>query len=590
MTHQALALADQCIAIGNAMNNAQTFAEKMAEYAGKKKGAEHDEALKQAIAVIAKMEDFHLSQYQGKLAELLHINQRDLKRMVKTALTDTKTEDGENVEFTMGGYIGGFIVDMTYDPDDQQTMLAWRDPNGKIESGPRVTINNKKYAALPASNTILVNGVLFPSKLGPKKSTKELVVMIEWFIKRVYLLSNPLFAKIITYYILLTWVYDAYPAIPYLRATGEPGSGKSELMQRIGLLCYRRIIASGASSTASLFRMVEKYRGTVFLDEMDLQKSDASSDYVKFLVQGSMDGNPIFRCEEVQVDGKKEIQEIMFRTFCPKLIAMQGDFFDKAVGTRCITFQVQPRETYELVDAKVPLSQTMEMKAEALAIRNALLRWRLEMWQPSIEIDPAFYNLNITARLNQVTVPLMMLAKDDPDLQAEINTFMNEYHLYLVQDKAMTIEARIVEAMWKIYKYPDTNSAMVEKDPDGREKMKIGHVKDIANQIIAEMNMDEAGENDTKKKDVLSAQKVGHRIRERLQMEIANRTNKGFFVYWDERHMQALAKRYGVNPDELGPIVKKEAAVGASTFGKNTKPVEKSKSIQEPLPEVEDED
>ena len=547
--------------VGVLINNCSTiFVEKFAFLAGKEEGSKKDRAIKQAVEIITEMDEMSLAQKQGNLGRLLGLDQRELKRMIKAFLhEDKKDEDGEDFIFTMGGYIDGWVVDYIYDPDDGKALLAWREPNKRVDCGYKVSINGKKYAAMPPTETILKGGIQLASKLVEIKETRELAVIIEKFIKNVFLLSNPLFYKIISYYVLLTWVYDSFAAIPYLRATGEPGSGKSELMKRIGMLCYRTMSSSGASSTSSLFRMVERYKGTVLMDEMDLKDSGASAEIVKFLTQGAMEDGPIYRTEKVIVDGKEEFQETMFQTFCPKLVAMQGDFFDKAVGSRCITFPVQPRETYELKDAGIPLERTKQMKVEAQTIRNLLLRWRLENWQPQRDINPEFYNLNITARLNQVTVAILMIAENDEALRKDINKFMNEYHLYLIQDKAMSVEARIIEAMWKIYKYPDLHLVMVERNPDGREQIKIGNIKNIANQIMKEMNMDDDDkeEDDSKlkkkKKDAISAQMVGHRLREKLQFEITNRSSKGFYVIWDEKRMLAISRRYGVVHEELGP-------------------------------------
>ena len=583
--------------VGSQINACRTvFVNKFAQLAGMETGARRDEAIKAVVEVIAVMDDMTYARTQKDLAKCLDVDQRELKNMVKAIAKEEKKKDdlGDNVEYIMGGYIKGWLVESMYDPEDLKMMLAWREPNGRIDTGYTVTIDAKKYAAMPPTETIMKGGVAMASKLGALKETRELAKLIEGFVNRVYLLPNPLFAKIISYYVLLTWVYDSYPAIPYLRATGEPGSGKSELMKRIGMLCYRTMSSSGASSTSSLFRMVERYKGTVLMDEMDLRDSGASADIIKFLTQGAMEDGPIYRTEKVVIDGKEEFQETMFQTFCPKLIGMQGDFFDKAVGTRCITFQVEPRETYELRDAGIPLERTKAMKAEALAIRNLLLHWRLVNWQPQREINPDFYNENISARLNQVTVAIQMIAENDVDLRKEINHFMNEYYLYLQQDKAMSVEARIIEALWTIYKFPDTHQQMVITGTDGTEQIKVGNVKNIANTIMKFMNMDEGDEEEDdskskrKKKDAISAQMVGRRLRDKLHMPITNRTSEGFYVIWDEKRLVKLSRSYGVNPDDLGPREGVETYATSSNDGKPVqktavKPVAKKVEVQDPL-------
>lgn len=551
MTHKIIATDEQMRLINAAINESEMYIQVIARRVGAMKGAEKDQALPEFVRIAAQLPEMTYTRYESMLARTVGLTTMELRKQIKVAKKEgDKSEDGEDVEYTLGGYIDGYVVEYLYDSDDGTASLAWRTPEGRLESGSSVTIGHKKYMAMMPNETIKMGAILFPAKLGDVRDTKTLAAMIENYIKRVYLLPTPLYAKIISYYVLLTWMYASFPAIPYLRVTGEPGSGKSELMLRIALLCYRRFVAGGASSTASLFRMVDKYKGTIFMDEMDLQKSDASADMVKFLVQGNMrDGAPIIRCEEAMVDGAKVIQEIIFPVYCPKLLSMQGEFYDPAVASRCITFPIQARETYELIDAGIPLSINEPMRREAQAMRNLLLAWRLKHWQPNIEIDPAYYNTNITARLNQVTVAIQMIAEDDEPLRQEINRFMEEYQRYMTQDKNMTIEARIIEAMWVIYKF--RTAPMVDHENE-REKIKIGYVTDMANKIIKAMNM-EADEDDqsAKKKDLLSPQKVGHRLRQKLQMETSPRSRDGYSVYWDQKKMEVLSKRYGIVVDDL---------------------------------------
>ena len=200
-------------------------------------------------------------------------------------------------------------------------------------------------------------------------------------------------------------------------------------MRRLGLICYRTMTANGAGSTSSLFRALERYKGTVFIDEADIQNSDTENDMVKFYNLGAMRNNPIWRTVEVTgPDGNKDWETVSFQTFCPKLVAMRKEFRDDAVGSRSLTFKLQPREMTELKAAGIPLSITAGMREKARAMRNLLVRWRLETWQPNIEVDLEFYDLTISARLNQVAGPLLAIAAEDPEQQEEIRQNLREYY------------------------------------------------------------------------------------------------------------------------------------------------------------------
>lgn len=550
--------------VGIRLNTSPTFAEKIAEWAGKQEGADRDDALRQALTVIASMDEVMRSQYQVPLAKLLQVQQRELTRMVKTLQDQAKKKDtdGDTVVYTVGGWINGWIVEYLYNREKHTTQLAWRDPSGNIASGDSVSIDGIKYKPEPAEDTFKERGILFPSKLGELKKAGELAALIELYLNSVYILPNELTAKIISYWVLVTWLYDCFNALPYLRAIGASGAGKSELLYRVGLVSYRLLMAGGADTVSTLFRSVEHFRPTVLFDEGDIEKSDAANEVVKFFNFGAMKGHPIWRAEEsIDENGKKSYKSKMYPTYCPKMIGMRKDFKDDAVGNRCITFKIQERGMRELMARNISLEVDEDIHQRAQGIRNLMMRWRLEHWQPEIKINKAYYEMDISARLNQITGALMMVAQDDEPLREEIKGFMREYYLEMTQNKSMTIIARVIEAIIKIYKYPDTHKLMVVAEENGNEKILIGHVTKIANEIIEQMNSTDTDEDahtttdaDPKinKRD-LSPHRIGRLIRDEMQLQVSRRSNKGFFVYYDEERINELARQYGIDPAELGP-------------------------------------
>lgn len=548
----------QVKAVEKLLTDAEPFVVHAASWAGGKQGAERDSAQEIAFRLIARLDQVRASQYRNRLAEALGLTVREYDQVLKAvAATVKNTEKGKplDIDFTFGGYIQEHLVEYLYDPVSQRSRLCWRDPDGKIVEGDHLDIDGKRYLPEPPDAFVRGEGCLFPSKLGGKKNTRELVRIVEMFIRKNYLFDDPNLPRIIAYYVMLTWVYDSFNALPYLRALGEPGAGKSELMRRVGHVCYRMMAASGAATAASLFRTVEMYRGTVFIDEADLHDGgDATNDIVKFLNLGAMRGNPIWRLDEAtNMDGKRVFKPALYQTFCPKLISMRRDFKDDAVGTRSITLKLMPREPIELVKAGVHLNIDDDFKLQALEIRNLLLRWRMESWQPQIQVHETDIDLEISSRLNQVTMPLLALAAEDEDLKREIRQFLREYNAEIVLTRSMTLTARVVDAMWKIYKYPDLRIMSVWTNEVGMEYMMIGDVAKITNEIIDDMNKlgddeDDEGEESKRpkrKKDEISARRVGSIIRNELQLRVGQRITKGFPVYWDGLKMEALAKRYG---------------------------------------------
>lgn len=543
------------------LDEAPTYVEYMAEKSGMVEGAKREAAQRDVFGLVAKMGKVELAQYRDRLARLMGIKKSEFDGVLKAVSSNGSAaagkRDAEIVE-TLGGMFGavdgskGWLVEYVYEPEKNEARLAWRDPDGKTGVSDSLLIGGIKYVPKPPNGFIRDGAVLFASDLGELKSTRELVALAEMFIKRHYLLDGRFLPRIIAYYVMLTWVYDAFNALPYLRAMGEPGAGKSELMRRVGAICYRLITASGANTAACFFRTTEIYKGTVFIDEADLSDGgDMTNDLVKFINLGAMKGNPISRLEEsFDSTGKKVWEPGTFSTFGPKLIAMRKDFADKAVGSRAITIPLIEKDPIELKAAGIQLQMNEDFKRQAIIMRNLLLRWRLAHWEVEIEISEELMDLEISARLNQVTMPLLALAKDDPELLSEIRKFLRTYYAEMVLDRSMTIAARVVEAMWEIWKSPVDHAKHIKKDSTGRMYMFSSAIFKKTNAIIDEMNDggDEENEEDKKKRrrKELTGQGIVRILRDHLHIEVGKHWHEGSPVYWDEMKMKIYGKQYGV--------------------------------------------
>lgn len=542
------------------LGNAATFAEVVAAWAGMKKGADKDDAQDIAFRLILDIPKIKRSQYRKTLADLLGFSVREFDNILKDLAAGVKKEEGEPIE-TLGGIYKDesgdpWLVEYIYNPEKDEANLVYRDPSGKVGTAPYdgLLINGNRYIPRHVTDFVRRGGVLLPSELGRPKATRDLINIVEAFISAYYLLDEPFYARIMAYYVLLTWIYDAFEAIPYLRAKGDYGSGKSELMKRVGFLCYRLLMASGANSDATFFRMMEEWKGTLFVDEADLgDGGDMSNLLVKFLNLGAMRGNLISRMVE-NISGTGAKWELgSFDTFGPKLIAMRGEFKDRAVASRTITFELMGKEMIELKMRGVPLVIDGQFRADATSIRNMLLRWRMDNWQPTIAVTEDLLDVEVSARINQVTAPVKALAKDDADLQKEIERFMRVFYQQTVLERSMSLPARVVEALWNIYTQGHLRTQYVQQTSEGEEYMLIGHVAKIANQIVDEMNRlaeEEEGPTDDKKRnkkgDSLTPRGVGSIIKNTLQLPTGNRRGDGFPVFWDPLKMKILVRKYGI--------------------------------------------
>lgn len=543
---------------------AQPLVTAAADWAGGMKGADKLDAEKVVFAMVATMAQDHRSMYRKRLADALSYGVREFDNIVKDHSKTQKDGDDYPMQETLGGVIqdpdsdGEWLLEFFYDPETDTTALAYRDPEGRVKTADMkegIVIGGTRYIPKYPNSMMRDRAVLFPSRLGELKSTAELVAIVETFLKKYYLYDNKWTPRILAYYVLLTWLYDCFRALPYIRATGEAGAGKSEMLTRLGAVCYRLIVASGANTASTFFRTVDIYKGTVFIDEADLQDGgDMANDIVKFINQGAMWGRPITRMVEVvDREGRRIWEPGTFQTYCPKLIAMRREFKDDAVASRSLTFKLQPRESFELRDAGVPhfLDETFWKESEN--IRNLLVRWRLDVWEHQWDVDEwKLMDINISARLNQVTMPIKALASQDERLLKEIETFLQVYNQEMVLSRSMTFAARIIEALWKIYRYTDLRGTLVQKTTTGDEIIYVGDVAKIANELLAAeegLQEDEEDEDTQRKKrrPTMTSHLAGKIIRNELQLEVGARRKNGFPVVWMEERMKALAKRYGVD-------------------------------------------
>src|SRR5436305_1011834 len=263
----------------------------------------------------------------------------------------------------------GALLEMVYDPERRETAFvvarndAWtREPFVTLEPG-------RRLVPYGPQNNLLRNGVvLLPAEPEEYGSERELVRAVQAFLHR-YVDVSPLFETIASYYVLLTWVYDSFNELPYLRLRGDPGTGKTRFLLTVGGLCYKPIFASGASTVSPLFRLLDAVRGTLIIDEGDFRLSDERAEMVKILNNGNARGFPVLRSE---VTPQREFNPRAYAVFGPKLVATRGFFEDRALESRFLTEEMGQHRLRE----DIPINLSSAYQEEALQLRNKLLLFR----------------------------------------------------------------------------------------------------------------------------------------------------------------------------------------------------------------------
>ena len=308
----------------------------------------------------------------------------------------------------------GTLIDLVFDADAGSTALAVCPPSGDLSLADQFAMpDGELLVPYAATNNLLTSGcVLLPSGVGDLPGKAELLADLKRFIHR-YVGFSPVFEDIATHYVLLSWVYDAFNEIPYLRLAGEYGSGKTRALLVLGSLAFKGFFASGASTVSPIFHVLHEFGGTLVLDEADLRFSDATADLVKILNNGTMKGLPVLR---TMTNRYRELNPQAFRVFGPKIVAMRESFRDEALESRFLTENMNQCA----MRADIPVSLPDTMKTEAQQLRNRLLAWRFAVRQ-EVRIDPARAVPGLSPRGNQMALPLLSLV-DDPELRDAIAT------------------------------------------------------------------------------------------------------------------------------------------------------------------------
>ena len=333
----------------------------------------------------------------------------------------------------------GTLIELVYDRAKRKTALAVSRFGGlwNIEETVRVETGETLVPYSAQNNLIANECVLLPSMPVEYGLKHELLADIRAFLHR-YVDLSPLFEQVAAHYVLLTWVYDAFGELPYLRLRGEYGTGKTRGLLAIGSLCYRPFFASGASTTSPIFHTLNSFGGTLVLDEADFPYSDARADLVKILNNGTVPGMPVLR---TVVNRHKEFNPAAFKVFGPKIIAMRESFKDVALESRFLTEETGMRP----LRPDIPIQLPSALKTEALELRNRLLHFRFSEFS-RIESDTSAIVKGIEPRLNQTALSLLSVM-DDPSLRTEVQAWLVSQNERTIADRRAAPEAGVVAAL-----------------------------------------------------------------------------------------------------------------------------------------------
>ena len=143
-------------------------------------------------------------------------------------------------------------------------------------------------------------------------------------------------SRVLTLWVIGTYLYALFPAFPYLALNGPKGSGKSTVLRVLQPLAFN-VVTTSDPTGASLFRLVHATRCTLGIDEAERYQNprDPATQQIRQLLNsGYKAGMPALRV--VGDDYKPQT----FDVYSPKILASIAGLED-VLASRCITIPMR---------------------------------------------------------------------------------------------------------------------------------------------------------------------------------------------------------------------------------------------------------
>jgi len=435
---------------------------------------------------------------------LLRYSLQDAERLAG----NFRLEEVEDKNRFVSGFVlpDGTVGEMVVTKDDERSFMIVA--NGSVRKV--YQYETAKVTYLPTQDALVGEVVHFAANAAPYGSQALLFKEIKRFIHR-YLELPADFEEITSLYVLLTWVYEFAPSIPYLRVIGDWGTGKTRFLQVAGAICFRPIFASGATTPAPIFRILEQFRGTLVFDEADFKDSAAWSEMVKLLNNGYRPGMPVLRADKE--NGKWYPRS--YQVFGPKLISTRFPFKDEALESRCLTSEMLPLTRDDIPRVLPPAfdKEVNELRSKLLTFRLAnLIKLKGKTFGNEL-LEP-----NLQPRLQEILIPLKVMLNGDGAMAEAMVGFVHRLQDNLYYRRKESFEGRVLMALLELH------------DED----------LELSSQNIA----DRIAQSDADSE--INSRKVGWIIKKLGLVKERVGKNRQRIIRWDQDRVRRLSLTYGL--------------------------------------------
>ncbi len=324
------------------------------------------------------------------------------------------------------------LIEQIYNEQKGVGFAVWDGKEVKYEK--HINFDGIDYVPITAQE-VQKKAILLPTSAEEYGTDEELDNEIRSFVTKWLDVPNDVL-QFAVWNIKRSWVYDKFHTLNYLRALGDTGMGKTRFLDTLGSIHYKPIATSGATTSAPIFRIIEKWKGTLIMDEADFSKSDEAQDIIKIINMGYEKGKWVMRCDKENHNAVD-----FFDPYCPKILATRKVFQDKAVESRCIT------QVMRGTNKKVPLNLNADFFDTAQKLRNKLLMWRFRNYH-TIDVNKEIdLGLELEPRVMQIVNTFVSMFGDDTKQLEVFKTFIKKHQEELIDERKSSFAGSIVEAI-----------------------------------------------------------------------------------------------------------------------------------------------
>ena len=232
-------------------------------------------------------------------------------------------------------------------------------------------------------------------------------------------------AMLMTSYAMYTWLQDKFSTAPYLWFVGGFGTGKSRLGSIMKLLCFNSTNLGTSVTDANIFRLQEISRGTLIMDEMNMDYSNKDSALAKILNGGySKDTGIVFRSEK---RAGKQFAPTPHNSFGAKVIISINEPKDGAIKSRCFVVHTEKIDSQVMIEMNIPFEITPYMRKQAENLRNRLFFYRCINYNNTPKNRNLNYSKLLTPRAHQIVETVVGAL---PEIMVSGSRSVLEKHLF----------------------------------------------------------------------------------------------------------------------------------------------------------------